>query len=131
MHRAGTCRAKQERLNKPTIELRARNPDKVGRGVRNVCAYTQPSDEPSSSRGQRASKRGDPCRVAPFLMGRRQLGCGFGLLLTISNDGLPCSLQTYVAGGGWGLIVADVACVAVAELSEVVSSPTSDGVGRQ
>ena len=45
MHRAETCRAKQERLNKPTIEPRARNPDKVGRGVRNVYAHTQPSDE--------------------------------------------------------------------------------------
>ena len=45
MHRAETCRAKQERLNKPTIEPRARNPDKVGRGVRNVYVHTQPSDE--------------------------------------------------------------------------------------
>jgi hypothetical protein len=45
MHRAETCRAKQERLNKPTFEPRARNPDKVGRGVRNVYAHTQPSDE--------------------------------------------------------------------------------------
>lgn len=45
MHRAETCRAKQERLNKPTIEPRARNPDKVGRGECDVFASTQPNDE--------------------------------------------------------------------------------------
>jgi len=79
MHRAETCRAKLAWLNKPAIEPRARNPDEGGRGVRNVFAHTQPSDE-QSSRGQRTSKRGDPCRVAPFLLGCRRLGCDFGLL---------------------------------------------------
>jgi len=66
MHRAATCRAKPVRLNKLPIEPRARNPDEVGRGARDVYARTQPCDEPGPSQGQRASKKGRSIPGRPF-----------------------------------------------------------------
>lgn len=79
MHRAGTCRSKLARLNKPAIELHARNPDKVGGGVRNVCACTEPSDETLIAR-LASFQKGRSVPGRPFLMERRRLGCDVGWL---------------------------------------------------